>query len=127
MRTRTLLRTIGVLVTLLAGATALRVHEYGQVLPRGQTLDEHLATMPDPSEYRVLVVDGREHLAVRGTARLWSFASGDPVYVFDKAGRLTDCTVDAGDDNAFHARWPGVDRGRRLTREQAVKWTAGGP
>ncbi len=125
MPKRTLLRLVAALaglLVLLAGLTAVRLHQYGKLTPPGDTFSEYLATMPEPRDYRLVSVNGQEYLVVRGTARVWSFPSGDPIYLFDKTGTLADWTHDGGDAEAFHARWPGVYSGRQLTREQAVGW-----
>lgn len=107
----------------LAGWIVLCVSSYETVQPRGQTFREHLASMPEPVEYRTIRADGREHLAVVGSPQPFPrFPSGPPIYIFDAAGVLVDHTVDSGDDPAFHARWPGAYDGQKLDRAGAERW-----
>lgn len=125
MRWRTL-RDVLILLLLLAlglvGVTAVRISAYQVVVPRGETLREHLAVMPEPVEYRL--VGAGEHLAVIGPMpSSWAFASGPPIYIFERSGVLIDAAHDSGDSD-LHSRWPGIYDGKRLTRAEAEAWVA---
>ncbi|MDY3561048.1 hypothetical protein R5W23_002307 [Gemmata sp. JC673] len=112
----------------LVGVAALRVVAYREVHPHGQTLREHLAAMPAPVDYRLIERNGTEYLAVRGPMPpTLAFASGPPVYVFDRAGMRTDYTHDSGDDPEFHRRWPGVYHGKQMDRTETENWVAPNP
>jgi hypothetical protein len=102
-------------------------HEFGKLEPKGHTVAEHLATMPEPEGFVVFEVASRgDHLAVHGPIpALLTFPSGGPIYIFGPSGELQDWTSDGGDDDKFHHRWPGVYGGRKVNREVAAAWPGG--
>lgn len=105
--------------SLFAGAVCFKVHEYRKLAPRGQTVKEHLAAMPEPLDYRLVHVGGQDYLTIHSPpAHSLAGPSGGPVYIFDQSGVLVDWVPDAGDSDAFHARWPGVYSGKQLNRAE---------
>jgi hypothetical protein len=107
----------------VVGWVLLMIHEEGALRPRGTTVAEHLSVMREPTDFGVISTACGEHLAVHGPMSAWlTFPSCGPVYIYGPDGQLLDWTRDAGDDDRFHERWPGVYNGRRLTRDEAARW-----
>jgi hypothetical protein len=120
--------TILLVVFLLIGGWMLWLLAWARSIePAGPTLAEHLAHRPAAEERRVFIKDGQEHLALFGSTQvLPKPPSGPPVYIFDSTGQFVDWTIDMGDDNKFHERWPELFSGRVIGVEEVNAWRGSG-
>lgn len=117
---------VGMLLVFVVGGgwCWLVVQSYRSQIPRGTTFAEATPHLPEPMQYRIFTKDGQEYLAVFGPMQVVPprFPSGDPVYVFDRNGKLLDWTSDSGDSEAFNGRWPKLFGGRFVSRDELTQW-----
>jgi hypothetical protein len=122
---RKLLVTALAFAALLAGWATFAAVEIGKLRPPNEFLADFRAAMPEPREWRTFSKDDTKYLAAFGPARSpITFPSTEPVYVFDRTGRLVAWTLDEGDDPNFHRRWPAAFASEKVTRDVAAEWAA---
>jgi hypothetical protein len=111
-------------VAALVGWCVLWYCEMKRLSPPGDTLADFLAGMPEPREWRVISVEGKEYLVAHGEMRhLLTGPSGAAAYIFDRAGRLVVWTPDTGDAGEdFHREWPGLWGGQAVDSAAAARW-----
>jgi hypothetical protein len=96
---------------------------YESVKPAGPSLADHLARRPPATRREIVTSKGEEFLILTGeSSMLPRFPSGDPVYVFDRQGKLVDWTSDNGDSPKFFERWAGLTSRRDATRDEVAAW-----
>jgi hypothetical protein len=90
--------------------------------PAGDTLAECLPEIPDPLPTSFTHTEnGRKYLVLIPDTPTFPGRSGPPMYIFDDNGRLVDWVVDSG-SGSWYARFPGLGHGRRITREELMRW-----
>lgn len=116
---------LGIVLVLAAGVWLyFAKREYQKTVPKSETLAGHFELMPEPEEIRLFEKNWKEYLAIVGPLRGTVLpSSGNPVYVFDKDGKLVAWTTDSGDDTHFSERWGGVFNGKKVDRETAMQWS----
>jgi hypothetical protein len=106
----------------------LTEREVIQFSPHELTFAKHLESMPEPEEYRIYSKPpDSDRLVVIGPSRKIWVASGPPVYIFDRDGRLRAWTIDSGDDSRFMERWGGFWSGPKIDRATAEAWVTKAP
>jgi hypothetical protein len=101
--------------------------EYQKTVPKSETVAGHFESMPEPEEIRVFEKNWKEYLAIVGPRRGMALPSScNPVYVFDKDGKLIAWTSDHGDDTHFSEQWGGFFNGEKVDRETAMQWSRQG-
>ena len=105
------------------------VHRWGEsIAPGGETLADCLAKMPEPGRVEVFTQEGQQYLLLWGSWEAFPrFPSGPPLYVFDRSGRLVDWVADSGDSDAWWQRWPGLQKGQQISREEMMRWPGASP
>jgi hypothetical protein len=89
---------------------------------KANSFEGFLATMREPSQIEIITHTNGTHILVTSKMPpLWlvTIPSGNPCYVYDKSGTLTDWTADSGDDSKFQQRWLSHNSRERVSIEQA--------
>lgn len=91
------------------------------------SFDAVLAHIPTPQRFGTLERDGTTYVVVIGRLTRIYLASGPPVYVFDRSGRLVDWTYDIGDDPRFSEQWGNPWPSEPISRQQAEAFFTNDP
>lgn len=114
MKTRRVLRDIGLLSVLFVCYIAAVCHHMSRFAPAANAhtfADLQHQGLPMKRALSVPSLPG--HVCVLGETTLWTLPSGPPAYHFDERGRLIDFTLDVGDSTRFQKNYD-IYRGKEI-------------
>lgn len=91
-----------------------------------ETLSRFVETMPQPSKISIIDISGNTYIVVIGGVRR-PLPSGDPVYIFDRHGRLISWTFDTGDageGHPYHKYFRRAENSRDVSIEEALQFVS---